>query len=272
MSEEKKLTNISGWPVMHCFYRIDRGRWLAMPAEARSRAVGEFTDFLKKASAEGGMQLVPMAGIAKADFAFLAVHPELRRMQQLGQEVAATAFGTCLVPVYSFLSMSEVNEYMTTAGEWAKHLIDNEGMDPASPEFGKKLASFAKRMEKYADSRVHPRLPRDFPVVCFYPMRKTREPGRNWYTLDFDERKKLMIAHGETGRRFGGRVLQLVTSCTGVDDWEWAVTLFSRDLKSIRDVVYEMRYDRASALYAEFGEFFIALRFDPEEVAEVLRL
>ena len=111
--------------------------------------------------------------------------------------------------------------------------------------------------------------PTDMPVVCFYPMSKARGETRNWYTLPFEERKRLMGGHGATGRKFAGRVLQLITSCTGLDDWEWGVTLFARDLKSIRDVVYEMRFDPGSAVYGLFGEFYVALRFQPDELADV---
>jgi len=127
-------------------------------------------------------------------------------------------------------------------------------------------------MAAYADARVHPQLPTDFPVICFYPMSKARGETRNWYALPFEERKKLMGGHATAGRRHAGRVTQLITSCTGLDDWEWGVTLWARDLKSIRDAVYEMRFDPGSALYGEFGAFYIALRFAPDELAEVLHL
>jgi chlorite dismutase len=268
---EPKLSDIPGWPVLHVFYRIDRARWRALPDDTRRAGVHEFATWLQRVSSEEGLQLVPIAGIGKSDLGLMAVHPDIRRIQRLGQEAAATLVGTCLVPVYSFLSMSEVSEYMTTPEDHARQLTA-KGMDPASEEFSAALAAFSKRMAAYADARVHPRLPTDLPVVCFYPMSKARGETRNWFTLDFESRKQLMIGHGETGRRFAGRVLQLITSCTGLDDWEWGVTLFARDLKSVRDVVYEMRFDPGSAIYGLFGEFYLGLRFAPEELADVLRL
>jgi peroxiredoxin len=267
-----KLTEIHGWPVLHLFFRLDRARWHRLSAERRLEGVRELSAWLEHTGAEEGLQLVPIAGIAKFDLGVMAVHPELSRIQRLGQELAATQIGTCLTPAYSFLSMSEVSEYMTSAGDHARQLIDERGMDPASPEFAAGVAGFAKRMASYAEARVHPQLPTDMPVVCFYPMSKSRGETRNWYTLDFDQRKKLMIGHGETGRRFAGRVLQLITSCTGLDDWEWGVTLFARDPKSIRDVVYEMRFDPASAIYALFGPFYLGLRFAPDQLGDALRL
>ncbi|GIW41289.1 MAG: heme peroxidase [Candidatus Binatia bacterium] len=262
----------TGWPVLHLYYRIDRWRWEGLGANGRTAALEEFAGWMRSRAGEEGLQLVPNAVVGKADLGFMAVHPEARRIQALSQEIAATTFGRCLVPVYSFLSISEATEYVTTPGDYARELVDEKGMDPASPEFAAAVAKFRERMEAYVDARVHPRLPRDFTVLCFYPMRKARTDGRNWYTLPFGERKRLMAGHGETGRRFAHRVTQLITSATGLDDWEWGVTLFARDLASVRDVVYEMRFDPASAVYAEFGPFYVGLRFGPDDLASVLRL
>jgi chlorite dismutase len=269
---EERLQDIVGWPVVHQFFRIDRARWQGLPPTARQAAIAEFSARLQQLGGEEGLQFLPMAGVVKADFAFMAIHPELRRVQQLGQQLAATTLGTCLTPVYAFLSISEVSEYMSSSADWARQLVEEQKLDPASPEYAQSMASFEKRMAAYAEARVHPQLPKDMPVICFYPMSKARGETRNWYTLPFAERKQLMGGHGATGRKFAGRVLQLITSCTGLDDWEWGVTLFARDLKSIRDVVYEMRFDPGSAVYGLFGEFYVALRFAPAELAETLQL
>ncbi len=269
---DEHAAEMTGWPVMHQYFRIDRVRWQALSETARRDGVAEFAGRLRQLSGEEGLQLVPMAGVAKSDFAIMAIHPELRRLQQLGQQLAATTFGTCLAPVYAFLSISEASEYMSTADDWKRQLVEEQKLDPASPEFAASLAGFQKRMAAYAEARVHPQLPADMPVICFYPMAKARGETHNWYALPFEERKKLMGGHATAGRRFAGRVTQLITSCTGIDDWEWGVTLFARDLKAIRDVVYEMRFDPGSAVYGLFGEFYIALRFQPDELAEVLQL
>ncbi len=269
MSEIQEKT---GWPVLHQYYRIDRARWLAMETAARAKAIDEFRSALGECRSEEGMQFVAMAGIAKSDFAIIAVHPELKRIQRLGQQISATAFGTCLQPVYSFLSMSEVSEYMSGPSEWAKQLIEDQGVDPSSPDFAEGMERFRQRIDKYAEARVHPQLPTDMDVVCFYPMAKRRGETHNWYALEYNERKRLMGSHAKAGRAFAGRVQQLITTCTGLDDWEWGVTLFSHDLKSIRDVVYDMRFDPGSAIYGEFGEFYIGTRMNPDDIAETLCL
>lgn len=266
------LVPSAGWAVSHWFYRIDRARWGALSEAARTAALASTRDWLARLTAEEGLQLVPLALIGKGDVGWMAVHPDVRRHQQLGQEIAASGLGPCLEPVYSFFSLSEASEYMSTDADWARTLIDEQKVDPAGPDFAGKMDTFRKRMTAYADSRVHPRLPDAFPIVCFYPMAKAREAGRNWYTLPFDERKKLMQGHGDAGRRFASRVTQLITTATGIDDWEWGVTLFSADLKAIRDVVYEMRFDPGSAVYGVFGPFYVGIRFTADELAEVLKL
>jgi hydrogen peroxide-dependent heme synthase len=273
MSEQPRgLVPSAGWPVMHLFYRIDRSRWRGLAPHERSAAIEELGGWLTARAAEEGLQLVPFAGVTKCDVGFMAVHPDLWRVQQVSQEIPATAFGACLTPVYSFLSLTEASEYITNEVDWTKLLIEEEQLDPAAPEFATRFAALRKRTGMYAESRIHPRLPDTYPVVCFYPMAKARRDQDNWYRLSFEERKKYMIAHGNAGRRFADRVTQLITTCTGIDDWEWGVTLFSRDLKAIRDIVYQLRYDAASAIYGLFGPFYIGVRFQPEQLAAVLKL
>jgi chlorite dismutase len=110
----------------------------------------------------------------------------------------------------------------------------------------------------------------DWPVVCFYPMSKKREGADNWYMLDSSSRAELMRAHGSTGRRYAGKVTQIVTGSTGLDDWEWGVTLFADDPLTFKKLVYEMRFDEVSARYAEFGPFFVGRRLMPGDLGRVL--
>ena len=118
-----------------------------------------------------------------------------------------------------------------------------------------------------ADMRLNPKLPPPGkPAWCFYPMTKRRNVGQNWYELGFDERKELMYEHGASGRKFAGRIVQLVTASTGLDDWEWGVTLFGADIGALKETVYTMRYDRASAAYAEFGPFVTGLVGPADEI------
>ena len=159
----------------------------------------------------------------KADIGFLALGPDwvvLRRLQ-----TALQAAG--LEVVDSYLSLTEVSEY--AAGMPQEHL----------------------------QARLYPNLPPEGKrAFCFYPMSKRRGDKDNWYALDFDERKRLMLDHGKSGRRFSGRIVQLITGSTGLDDYEWGVSLFGVHPDDLKDTVYTMRFDEASALYAEFGPFY----------------
>ena len=122
-------------------------------------------------------------------------------------------------------------------------------------------------------ARLYPQLPpEDKPVFCFYPMSKRREVGANWFQLDFDRRKELMYEHGASGRAFAGRIVQLLTGSTGVDDYEWGVTLFAQKPDDLKEVVYTMRFDTASTLYAEFGPFVAGAVGTLDEVLDAVGL
>jgi chlorite dismutase len=180
---------------------------------------------VKQAEAED-YQVVTVSILGhKADLAFMAIGPDLWRLRRLQTELAAAGLDV----VDSYVSLTEVSEYAQEVPEAMKQV------------------------------RLYPKLPpRGKPAWCFYPMSKRRLPGdgNNWYALPYDERKGLMLGHGATGRLFHRRILQLVTGSTGIDDWEWGVTLFGVGPDDIKDCVYTMRYDEASARYAEFGPFY----------------
>ena len=103
-------------------------------------------------------------------------------------------------------------------------------------------------------------------TICFYPMSKRRTADDNWFALPFEERKRLMLGHGRVGRSYAGRVLQLITGSTGLDDWEWGVTLVAHQVDALKEIVYEMRFDEVSARYGEFGPFYVNLRLAPADL------
>ena len=177
-----------------------------------------------------------------------------------------------LTPTFSFLSMTERSEYTTSEAEYAESLVNEEKLTAGTPEHEAKLTAFRERMTKYLKDRLYPVLP-PWPVMCFYPMNKRRGTvGQNWYALSFEERKKLMGGHAKVGRTWHGKILQLITGSTGLDDWEWGVTLLAHDPLNIKGIVYEMRFDEVSAQYAEFGEFYIGLQLPLEEIFRRVQL
>ena len=168
----------------------------------------------------------------KADLAVMAFGPDVVRLRRLQADLAAG-----LDVVDSYVSLTEVSEY-------------SKGMP-----------------EQHLQARLHPDLPPEGKRAwCFYPMSKRRNVGANWYTLPYDDRLELMYEHGKSGRTFAGRVVQLITGSTGLDDFEWGVTLFANHPDDLKEVVYTMRFDEASALYAEFGPFYTGVVAPVEEV------
>jgi chlorite dismutase len=187
-----------------------------------------------KAGQVGDHQVVSFSVFGhKADVGFMALGPDWVRLRSLqaglqsaGLEIAA-----------SYVSLTELSEY-------------SKGMP-----------------EAHLQARLHPHLPPEGKrAVCFYPMSKRRVADDNWYSEDFEERKRLMIDHGKSGRRFAGRVLQVVTGSTGLDDYEWGVTLFGVHPDDLKDTVYTMRFDEASARFGEFGPFYAGIVGSVEEV------
>jgi len=160
---------------------------------------------------------------------------------------------------------------MPTEEESRQMLIQQEKLPPDSEAFKTRMVESNKRRADYEHFRLYPELP-DWEVMGFYPMSKRRNLGDNWYSLDFDARKKLMGGHARVGRKYAGRVSQLITGSTGLDEWEWGVTLMAHQVDSLKEIVYEMRFDEVTARYGEFGPFFVNLRLKPAGLWEHLRL
>jgi peroxiredoxin len=180
------------------------------------------------------MQVVSVAVLGhKASLCFMALHADVWRLRDLQTALV----GAGLAVVDSFVSITELSEYA-------------QGLP-----------------EEMANMRLYPDLPPEGKNAwCFYPMSKRRNLDQNWFELEFDERKALMMEHGTSGRKFAGRITQLITAATGLDDWEWGVTLFGVNLDDLKDTVYTMRYDTASAKYAEFGAFYTGLVGPVDEI------
>ncbi|MDQ3673520.1 MAG: chlorite dismutase family protein [Gemmatimonadota bacterium] len=162
-----------------------------------------------------------------------------------------------LTPAYNFLSVTEAGLYHVTA-ELAR-AAEARGGKVGDEEYVRALAerSAAERGSDHVLKRLYPELPREMPYVCFYPMSKRRDAGQNWYALTLDERSRLMHSHGLTGRRYSGRIQQVITGAIGLDAWEWGVTLFAADPLEFKKLVTDMRFDEVSSKYAEFGEFYV---------------
>lgn len=261
-----------GWHCLHLFYRVELGQWQLLSPDEQRAAKTRLSSLVQEARAEESTQLLTLGGVTpKADLAFMLITPDLHVANRIEKQLSAALGPDVLVPVYSYLSLTEESEYRTTPEEYAGILEREQNVQHGTPEFGKAMAAFEERMKHYHHERLYPALP-DWPIVCFYNMSKRRGEQRNWYALPFEDRRKLMLGHGAVGRQYAGKVKQLITGSSGLDDAEWGVTLFARDTFQIKSIVYQMRFDSVSAEYADFGEFYIALQLPLDELFRRLQL
>jgi chlorite dismutase len=213
--------------VTHSFYALDRGRLAGMSAAEVAAGADAFAAALDPAGPHAPRRLQTWVVPGhKADFAVVVMDPSPLAVDDVHQRLLAGPLGPALVPTYSFVSLTEVSEYVPTVEQYAARLVA-EGEVADSPSYNAKVQGYAAREPAMRQARLEPELP-PWPNACFYPMNKKRKVGENWFTLPFAERSRLMAEHGASGMKFGGRVTQLITVAVGLDDWEWGVTLWAR--------------------------------------------
>lgn len=257
---------VQGWHCGHYFYRWDRQAIAQIDPLQIQRAKQQFCDALTNlADRPQRLQSFIISG-HKADLGLIMMDPDPLRIDRIHQELMATDLGRALVPTYSFVSMSEVSEYLPDKQQYADKL-QRSGEDPSSATFQAKVASYEKRLPMMLAQRLAPEFP-TWPAMCFYPMNKSRNVGANWFLEPFSSRTEMMAEHAQSGMAFAGRVSQLVTASVGLDDWEWGVTLWARNPQFLKEIVYTMRYDTASARFGQFGEFYVGYLATPETILE----
>src|SRR5437764_5945893 len=233
-----------GWHCLHLFYRTEYGQWQLLSREEQNAAKTNLASLVQEVRGMESTQLLSLSVVTpKDDLGFMLITPDLHNANKIEKQLSLSLRADVLTPVYSYLSLTEESEYVTTDEEYIETLDPETKKDSAKLEAA--LNTFRDRMKHYRQERIYPALP-DWPVVCFYNMSKRRGEQRNWYALPFDERRKLMKGHANVGRQYAGKVKQLITGSTGLDDAEWGVTLFARDTFQIKAIVYKMRFDPAS--------------------------
>jgi len=249
---------LEGWYALHQLYTLDRRalRSLATNAARDLRCTtAEMLAAITRHDGEGWSAVVSLAG-STADVLFMHFRPTLDDVRDVQRRLDRLAVMDFLRPAMYFLSVTELGLYQLAA----------HGVAHDDPQHEARLR--AERESPHTLRRLYPTPPTDMPYVSFYPMSKRRDAGQNWYTLPLTERSKLMHSHGLTGRRYAGRVMQIITGAIGLDRWEWGVTLFAKDPVDFKKLVTEMRFDEASAKYAEFGDFYVGRLVEPEAWAE----
>jgi hydrogen peroxide-dependent heme synthase len=260
---------LEGWYALHQMLAVDWAGLRELGSEAATVA-DEAAGLLERVAQPesggwtGAYQLVG----GGADLMLVHFRDTLDALGEVELAVRRSRPGAFMQTVYDYMSVTEAGLYHATA-EVAKqadpHTNPKEYQRLLAEEAAAELAS------AHVQTRLYPRVPEEMRYVSFYPMSKRRAQPDNWYALPVAERNLLMREHGLTGRNYAGRVFQVITGSTGLDDWEWGVTLFARDPLEFKRIVTEMRYDVASTRYGEFGEFFTGIRLSPDDVRALLR-
>jgi peroxiredoxin len=234
---------LEGWYALHQIFRFPK----------------EKPDSTRLPQLTAGAGWTCFANLIGSTSDLMAIHfrESLDAIAEAEQSLAKSEILKLADRVYSFLSVTEAGLYHITA-ELAR-AAEARGGKVGDAEYSRTLAArvTAERDSEHVRRRLYPQLPGNMPYVCFYPMSKRRDDGQNWYTLSLDERSRLMQAHGMTGRRYAGKIQQVITGAIGLDAWEWGVTLFAQDPIDFKKLVTEMRFDEVSARYAEFGDFYV---------------
>jgi len=262
-----------GWYAFHQILAFDRTALRDVDGDERARLRLEAETALDAAASpavEGWSAVVPLVG-SRADVMLVHFRPTFDGIGDVQRSLARVELLDYLRPVYTFLSVTEAGLYHASAQLAAEASARGGAVGDAAHREAMNVRVEAERASAHVQRRLFPPLPAEMPYVCFYPMSKRRVPGQNWYALPLEERSRLMMAHGMTGRGYAGRVMQVITGALGFDAWEWGVTLFAADPLAFKKIVTDMRFDEVSAQYAEFGDFYVGRVSSPREwLADVL--
>lgn len=262
---------VEGWSLLHQAFRIRWSGIRSLSPTARVELAAEAAARLKyeahaESEPDGATALVQLLG-HKGDLMLIHARRTFDELSQAQLGFAQSRLFDHLEPTMSYVSIIELGMYEMTAK--IHEQLAGQGLETGSDAFE---TAFDAQME-IQRTRVLGRLFPSLPAkrhVCFYPMNKRRGEAKNWYAVPFEERAAMMREHGQIGRGYTGRVIQLISGSIGLDDWEWGVDLFADDPLVFKKLIYEMRFDRASAEYAEFGPFYVGLQFAPSRLADLL--
>jgi chlorite dismutase len=250
---------LEGSSLLHQFFRFDWKAWRATPEPDRDRIATHAVEALKvleRATPTAPVRSALFSQLGhKGDLILIHFRDSLEALNQVELHLAQTEIYGYLTPTHSYVSVVELGLYEST-----RKTYESAGdLEPHSPEWNAHIAASLKRSAEAMAPRIFPAIP-DAKYLCFYPMDRKRGEQINWYTVPFAERQRMMHEHGMIGRRYAGEVKQIISGSIGMDDWEWGVDLFAEDPVVFKKLIYEMRFDEVSAVYALFGQFYIGLR------------
>ncbi len=259
---------LEGSSLLHQFFRFDWKAWRATPSADRARIAAEAIAALKllehpAQATEARSALFSQLG-HKGDLILIHFRNSFEELNQVELDLAQTALYDYLTLSHSYVSVVELGLYESSRKTW--EAASAKGLEPNSPEFQAEVAASLQRASAAMAPRLFPAFP-DAKYLCFYPMDRKRGEDKNWYNVPFAERQSMMHEHGLIGRRYGDVVKQIISGSIGMDDWEWGVDLFAEDPVVFKKLIYEMRFDEVSAVYALFGQFFLGVRLPVDNLA-----
>ncbi|MFC2948950.1 hydrogen peroxide-dependent heme synthase [Virgibacillus sediminis] len=245
------VETMDGWYSLHDLRTIDWSSWKLASEAERKEAIDSLDQLIAKwetvEEAGNGSQVLHKVVGQKADLIFMFLRPTMEELSDMETELNKSKMGEFLLPAHSYVSVVELSKYRPA----------KDGVDPETlPETQKRLKPILPKWEH----------------ICFYPMDRRRSGEENWYTLEKDVRAKMLYEHSKTGRKYAGKVSQVITGSIGLDDWEWGVTLFAHEPLQFKKIVYEMRFDEVSSRYGEFGEFFVGNLLPREDIPKYLEV
>jgi len=252
---------LEGSCLLHQFFRFDWKAWRAVPQTDRDRIATQTISALsalerKDPGAPVQTALYSQLG-HKGDLILIHFRHSFEALNQVELDLAQTELYDFLDLRHSYVSVVELGLYESSRKTW--EAASAKGLDPNTPEFQAEVTASLDRASTAMASRLFPAIP-DAKYLTFYPMDRKRAEEKNWYTVPFAERQRMMHDHGLIGRRYGDVVKQIISGSIGMDDWEWGVDLFAEDPVVFKKLIYEMRFDEVSAVYALFGQFFLGIR------------
>ena len=252
---------LEGSAVLHQFFRFDWTGWKGLDDEERAEVLNESLKVLQQLERdepEAPVQTALYSQLGhKGDLIFVHFRKDFEALNQVELALAQTPLYDFLSLSHSYVSVVELGLYESSRKTWEAAAA--KGLEPFTPEFDAEVKQSLERASAAMAPRLYPSVP-EAKYLCFYAMDRKRDGANNWYTIPFADRQRMMHDHGLIGRRYGDVVKQIISGSIGMDDWEWGVSLFAEDPVVFKKLIYEMRFDEVSAIYAAFGQFFLGLR------------
>jgi hydrogen peroxide-dependent heme synthase len=258
---------IEGASMLHQMLRVRWPEWRALTGHRRDELIRQAVAVFELLEKDGSA-IFSMLG-HKGDLMLIHFRQTFAELSAMEQELVRLPLWDFLEPTTSYLSVVELGLYESTMKVYSS--LAEKSIEPHTPEWDGEIQETLERQRAAMQPRLYPEVP-PHKYVCFYPMDRLRGESKNWYQLPISERQRQMAEHGEVGRRYAGRVKQIISGSIGLDDWEWGVDLFAEDPVVFKHLIYEMRFDEVSAVYAKFGHFFVGVRTPAPELHKLLGL